>query len=264
MREPVMVVEPRGHAVAGLARLQGERLRTRGQVARAMRGLRRAIWLAPTEAALEMLAQAIAGRLAGDQRLLALAPADVGRRALLHSAFRQVVAGPQAGTLLPLAELVEVLGFAGRSDLFIGGTFDADDRIVVLYRGDLQPLVVPLTTFSARPGGPRPDPTALRIGDGGQTVCLGEYEAAADAILYEHDGDFRRRARAREVQKDPSIGGAIRRLRLQKGLAREDFARISGKEIARIERGEVKRPHRHTLAAIARRLGVRLEELPTF
>ena len=51
------------------------------------------------------------------------------------------------------------------------------------------------------------------------------------------------------------------RLRKQRRLKRSDFAPVSAKEIARMERNEVATPHAKTLATIARRLGVRVEEI---
>ena len=51
------------------------------------------------------------------------------------------------------------------------------------------------------------------------------------------------------------------RLRKQRRLKRSDFAPISSKEIARIERNEVEQPHAKTLEAVADRLGVRSEEI---
>jgi transcriptional regulator with XRE-family HTH domain len=58
--------------------------------------------------------------------------------------------------------------------------------------------------------------------------------------------------------------GALRRLRIQRGLRRGGFAGISAKEIARIERGEVAKPHADTLARLAQRLGVKAEEIDTY
>ena len=43
----------------------------------------------------------------------------------------------------------------------------------------------------------------------------------------------------------------------------KDFPGLTAKEIARIERGEVKKPHQRTLAKIARRIGIRVEEIST-
>src|SRR5207249_10575707 len=118
----------------------------------------------------------------------------------------------------------------------------------------LRRLAVPFDWFKRRPGGPKPDFKNFAITDSGQTVRLGEYEAGADAILYEFDTEARRRMREREIRADQSFGGALRRLRLQKGLSRSDFPRLDAKTIARIERGEVEKPHDDTLAVIAKRL----------
>ena len=54
------------------------------------------------------------------------------------------------------------------------------------------------------------------------------------------------------------------RLRKQRRLKRSDFAPISSKEIARIERNEIGQPHAKTLEAIAGRLGVRTEEIGSY
>jgi transcriptional regulator with XRE-family HTH domain len=54
------------------------------------------------------------------------------------------------------------------------------------------------------------------------------------------------------------------RLRKQRRLKRSDFAPISAKEIARIERNEVEKPHARTLETIAERLGVRPEEIESY
>jgi len=45
--------------------------------------------------------------------------------------------------------------------VFIGGVADPDDEIVVLYRGDLERLVVPFAWFKPGSKGPRPDFAAL-------------------------------------------------------------------------------------------------------
>jgi transcriptional regulator with XRE-family HTH domain len=82
--------------------------------------------------------------------------------------------------------------------------------------------------------------------------------------LYELDEDYRTRARKRRLEQDESIGGSIRRLRLQKGLRQSDFPGVTAKEIARIERGKVKRPHRDTLEKIANRTGVPVDQLESY
>lgn len=265
MSEPLLLVEPRGHATRELARLEADRLRTESEIRNALeRSGRRAVWVAPSVAAVKLLLAALAGRSKGDQRLLSLEPADGARHSLLHAIFRFVVSADEGIRLLPVDELADVLGAVNREDLFVGVAAAPADAAVVLYRGNLEPMVVPLTWFRTRPGGPKPDTADLAITDSGQTVRLGEYEAATDAILYEFDAAYRRRAKKREIQRDNSFGGALRRLRLQKGLRRSDFHGVTAKEIARIERGEVKKPHPRTVAILAKRLGVPARQLPTY
>src|SRR5207247_10051075 len=123
--------------------------------------------------------------------------------------LRFVVTADQGIRLLRAEELADGLGAAKREDLFVGGA--AADAAVVLYRGNLEPMVVPLSWFRTRPGGPKPDTADLAITDSGQTVRLGEYEAATDAILYELDAAYRRRAKQPEVERDTSFGCALRR-----------------------------------------------------
>jgi hypothetical protein len=125
-------------------------------------------------------------------------------------------------------------------------------------------LVVPLSLFAPRPTGPKPDFSDFEVIDSGQTIRLGQYEAAADAVLYEFDPEFRRLEKKRRISEDKSLGGALRRLRLQRGLGRHAFPGITAKTIARIERGEVKEPHDDTLAAIASTLGVKPEDISTY
>ena len=89
-------------------------------------------------------------------------------------------------SVLPIDELVQVLRSENRRDFVIGGKV-LPDRLLLLYRGDLEPITVPLTWFTRRPGGPKPDPTRFSVTDHGQAVCLGEYQASVDAILVEFD-----------------------------------------------------------------------------
>lgn len=196
-------------------------------------------------------------------RLLLLERASTARRELLHALFRVVVAPDDGVSLLPPEELAEVMDDEGAEDRFIGGVVDADDRALVLYRGNLDRLVVPHAWFKARPKA-RPDFAAFAVTDYGQTVQLGDYEASADAILYDLDPDARRRMKEREIKRDASFGGALRRLRSARGIARSDFAPLSAKTVARIERGEVDEPHGDTLATIAKRLGVKPEQIKSY
>lgn len=265
MREPLLLVEPRGHASRALARLEAARLRSESEIRDALdRHGRRALWVAPSAPAVRLLLAALAGRSKGDQRLLSLEPANGPRHGLLHAIFRFVVSADEGARLLPAEEISAVLGSANRADLFVGAAVAPDDAAVILYRGNLEPLVVALAWFRAPHGGPTPDPSRLAIADFGQTVRLGDYEAAADAILYEFDDAYRRRAKKRHIEQDRSFGGALRRLRLQKGLGRSDFPGLTAKEIARIERGNVKKPHQRTLAVLAKRLGVPADKIPRY
>jgi len=262
---PVLLVQPRGDATVGLSRLKAKRLRSARDIRTALGSHgHRALWVTPTAPALRLLLGELAGRLSGDQRLLSLVSSDCDRRALLHALFRFVVSAEDDVRLLPIAELVGALNSTHRTDVFVGVASAHADNAVILYRGNLDPLVVPLAWFKPAPGGLEPDACEIAVTDFGQTICLGKYEASAAAILYEFDGDYRRRAKRRLRQADRSLGGALRRLRLQKGLRQSDFPGLTAKEIARIERGEVKKPHQRTLAKIARRIGVRAEEIATY
>ncbi len=195
------------------------------------------------------------------QRILLLAVPDEASRQALAVAFRTVVPMHKDVRVLPPDELAAVLASPRRDELFIGGIVDRRARTVVLYRGTLKPLVIPFAWFRSRPGGPHPAFNALAVTDHGQTVALGAYEASADAILYEFDAVARARMRKNRIRDDRSLGGSIRRLRLQKGVRQSDFPGVTAKTIARIERNEILQPRSRTLAAIAKRLGVTAEEL---
>jgi hypothetical protein len=70
-----------------------------------------------------------------------------------------------------------------------------------------------------------------------------------------------RRLNQERRQTERSFGASLRRLRKQRRLRRDDFSPVSSKEIARIERNEVGKPHSRTMRVIADRLGVRPEEI---
>jgi len=265
MIEQVLLVEPSGHAARNFQHVRATRVHTADAIRAALRQTRsRALWIAPTGPALDLLCEALTGRALSGQRLLALGHADAGRRQIMRACFRDVVSADEGVQLLPIPELLEVLNAPDRADLLIGGTVALEDSAVVLIRGDLGRLVVPLKWFRPRPDGPGPDPLRFSIADHGQTVRLGEYEAATAAVLYEFDEQYRKRAKKRHLDSDTSLGGALRRLRLQKELRQADFPGVTAKEIARIERGEIKRPHRRTLATIAARLGVSVDQLASY
>jgi DNA-binding Xre family transcriptional regulator len=135
--------------------------------------------------------------------------------------------------------------------------------LLYLLRGDLSGLLIPLADFSPGPGSPKPNFKRFSVTDHGQTLVFGKFEAAFDAVLYEHDRRFRRRLRARMSASDRSLGASLRRLRKQMGLRLQDFGPLE-KTLARIERGQVTRPRRSTLELIAQRLGCSVEELGSY
>lgn len=202
-------------------------------------------------------------RAGANHRLLLLNGASWMEREVLNLVFRFVVSPGQGMRLLPAPEIKDVLAAPDRGDLFIGGFASPCDDLVVLYRGTLEPLVVPFAWFQRKPG-VRIDFESFGVADYGQTVTFGEYEVATSNILYAHDAAYRKLARQRELQHDDSFGASVRRLRLAHGLRRGDFDGISEKEIARIERGEIATPHRRTLETIAERLGVGVGELGSY
>jgi hypothetical protein len=243
--------------------------RLRGEVLANVEGVReaygrnaRARWVVVDAAALGLLASAVH---ADDRwhRLLLLHSATTARRELLHALFRVVVAPDDGVRLLPADELTDVMMDQNAADLLIGGVVDTDDKALVLYRGNLDRLVVPLQWFRSGPKA-RPDFAAFAVTDHGQTVKLGDYEAATDAILYEFDPEARRRMKVREINQDTSFGGALRRLRLARGLSRSDFEPLNAKTVARIERGEVEEPHGETLGILAKRLKVKPDQIKSY
>jgi hypothetical protein len=221
------------------------------------------IWVAKGTSRFAALAKASA-QGSSDRRLLVLSAIDEITHHVLTAWFRYVVVGIDSISLLEPEALLEVLQAPNRDELFIGGAFDRNGKVIVLYRGSVEPLIVPLEWFRNTGDVDRPIPGKLEIVDFGQTVKFGDFEAAADAILYDFDSAYRTRAKKRFIETDTSLGGAIRRLRLQRGLCRGDFAPVPVRTIARIESGEVSQPQRSTLEKIADRLGVSVESLGSY
>jgi hypothetical protein len=240
------------------------RLRTPQALLEAFNAAHRdAVWVVPNSESLAPLA-AEAPSPVGEQRLLVLDEMKGVTHHLFSAFFRYVVTTSNRLKLLEFDELIEVLTSPDRHNLFIGGAVDEDGEAVLLYRGNVEPLVVPLSWFLNDSSSAKANPKAFSVADFGQTIRLGTFEAAADAILYEFDQEFRRAAKKRALREDPSLGAAIRRLRLQKGLSRRDFPGITEKAIARLERNEVDQPRRKTLEAVASTLGVPVEELKSY
>lgn len=181
----------------------------------------------------------------------------------LRKCFDPIVFGGDDG-FLPDEELGEALAAENRRDLFIGGTVDKDSETVTFWRGDLDSLIVPLSSFPPSGDGVAPDFDALALSDFGQTVEFGQYEAAVDAVLYEYDPEFRRRRTKERLKSEQTLGASIRRLRKQRSLRRDDFKPLTAKTLARIEQGIVKSVHAKTLQTIAKVLGVTPEEIQSY
>lgn len=178
--------------------------------------------------------------------------------------FEPFVWSPGDFRHLPIGELAEVLADQRRGELVIGGYADLENRTLTLVCGDLRRLSVPLSMF--RPSGTSeiPDASQLTFADCGNTVRLGDYEAGADAILYECDPEYRCRLLAKKRAEDKTFGACLRRLRILRGLRQSEFGDVTAKTIARIERGETTAPHGHTLKLIASRLGVAPNEITSY
>jgi helix-turn-helix protein len=264
MSEPLVIVEENRGLAAHLGAAKPVSASSAEQVHAAWtKYVRGAIWIAQPGPLVKLLA-GIDPLSKAPHRLLLIGSPRAPERVFLRAVFESVVAPGDEIQMLKLDDLFEALGSAHRANLFIGGVVAPAARSLVLIRGDLTSLIVPFSWFVARPNGPKPDFSAFELIDGGQTIKLGDYEAAADALLYELDAEFRQQERKRRISADRSFGGALRRLRLQLGLSREDFPGLSAKTIARIERGDVKEPHGETLTRIAERLGVKPEEIASF
>jgi len=181
----------------------------------------------------------------------------------LHSCFRRVVGEVPSFKLLPLDQLAEVLVSESRRDLFIGGIVDRNSKTLTLARGDLETLTVPLALFRAA-GPSQPDFDRFAVDDYGYALRFGDYEASAHFVLYAVDPDYRRKANATRRSDEQGFGPSLRRLRLLRGLGRNDFPGITAKTIARIERGETEEPHGSTLNKLAAALNVEPGEIETY
>lgn len=204
------------------------------------------------------------GRGARMGKLLTLEPPRPESVPSLTGIFERVIGAIPGYRWLPLEELPTALSGKDAADRFIGGAADAGSKTLALVRGNLATLVVPFVYFKASGDGTRPDFSRLSLADYGLTIALGEYEAAADGILYEFDPAYRQRLRKEQLASDRSFGASLRRLRLQRRLKRTDFPGIASKTIARIERSEVEKPHGKTLETIANRLGVSAEQIENY
>lgn len=179
----------------------------------------------------------------------------------LAKRFRAVAWIPSA---LPKNELDAVLRVADREDRFIGGIVDEHSKTLTLWRGNFHPVVVPFEAFPPTGNGVRPQFNKFSVTDYGRTLKFGEYESAADVVLFEYAPDFRRRLKQTRFAKEQSLGASIRRLRKLRRLTLKDFGDVDPKTLARIEHGEVQRPRSETLKRIAKTLRVPHDELRSY
>lgn len=189
---------------------------------------------------------------------------DIKSIPVLSSLFRRIAFTVDGG-FIPAEELAEVLDAENRADLFIGGFVNEANETITFWRGNLESLTVPFSAFEKSGDGTEPNFDTFSVIDYGQTVKLGDYEAAVDAILYEYDPEFRRATSKKRLQEERSFGASLRRLRKQQGLRREDFEPdVAAKTVARIEQGKVTRIQKATLEALAKHLAVEPEEIESF
>jgi len=233
---------------------------------------RDSVWISPGSGTtdellrnLTLLCSVYHGRPSHLGRILMLEPPRLRALPILHSLFEEVIGEAPAFRMLPHYQLADV--FSAPEDearnLFIGGVVDVTSGTLALVRGNLERISAPLAMF--RPSGTtRPDFRRFELDDYGHTIRFGEYEAAADAILYELDLDYRKRINDKRRAEEKGFGPSLRRLRIQKGLARDGFPGITAKTIARLERGEVAKPQGKTLRTIAEVLGVEPDQIETF
>ncbi|MDG3004868.1 helix-turn-helix domain-containing protein [Paludisphaera mucosa] len=165
---------------------------------------------------------------------------------------------------LPAEGLATALAADDAGDRFIGGAVDPEAGTVTFVRGDRKTLMLPLSSFKAGEDGVEPDFGVLGFADEGDAVAFGGCEFAADVVLFEADPDFRRRLNKARREGARSFGASLRRLRIQKGLRRRDFAPIPAETIAGLERNVLGRPQKKVLAKIAARLGVEPERIENY
>jgi DNA-binding Xre family transcriptional regulator len=218
------------------------------------------LWISERTTMVDILLKSIAWPTRRLGRAILLHAPNIESLPALQQCFDRIAFGANSG-FLSKGELGEALAAENRGDLIIGGTVDKANKTVTLWRGNLRSLVVPFSAFPRSGDGIDPDFGVFSVTDCGHTVRFGDYEAAADAILYEYAPEYRRRKAKERLKSERGPGASIRRLRKQRGLRREDFAPLSPKTIARIEQGKVKSLHARTLATIAKVLSVDVDEI---
>jgi hypothetical protein len=225
---------------------------------------RGATWLAFDSGSANTLLEEVQGRKNGTYGRLALLEKITPSRLAIANKYFTITVSEPGLHWLPPEQVMRILGGDAPEDRVVAGMVDQAAGNLLLYRGDLQPVVAPLESFNAR-GSVKPNFDDFEITDWGHTVRLGEFEAATDAILYENDSEFRRRKKQERRAGERTFGASLRRLRLQRELRQSDFEpEVTAKTIARIENGEVERSHGRTLRHIAHTLRVEPDEIESY
>jgi hypothetical protein len=191
-----------------------------------------------------------------------LVPPEPVLQEVLHRYFRTIDSPSRSAALLDAKEAATVIAAEESGDYVLAAQVVGDRLFLV--RGSFEILTVPLLSFRPTSSGRRPDFGRLSIVDHGLAIAFGDYESTVDVILYDHDKEYRRRAKARERSHDKSFGAALRRLRLLRGLRQSDFFPIDEREIRRLEGNEVRQPQEDTRRILAKRLNVPFEEISTY
>jgi hypothetical protein len=239
----------------------------RAEVGAAVSGMGKSVtWISSSQSFTDILLEEVVDTRADlrGSHLITLMPPRSESISALVGLFHPVFGLVDGFQWLSKEELVEAITRDDAAERFIGGSVDLKAKNLTLLRGDITAMVAPFSLFTKSGDGTAADFTRLEFTDYGRTVALGDYEAAADAILYELDPSYRRKLKKQRKQSEKSFGASLMRLRKQRRLKRSDFAPISSKEIARLERNEVATPHGKTLEVIAQRLEVRSEEIADF
>lgn len=267
-----IVLDSQNHWLDDLGKDETAVCKTRSEVLKALdRVDANSLWISRYSERTEELAKTLVDLISKSNsglkfgRLLTLEAAKTQIRPTLEGLFTQVIGVSREFKKLPLDEfLVALRSDSGeRSDVFLGGNVNLELGALVLVRGNLERLVVPLSMF--RPSGrATPDFKKFELTDYGHTLKFGEYEATADFVLWETDPEYRKKVKAKERVQAKGFGPSLRRLRKQRGLSQSDFPNVARKTISRIEKGDVEKPHGVTLTRIAKMLGVEPNEIESY
>lgn len=186
MNTIVLVLDSDEASTGQFAALNPQILRQSDSIQDAFDEARPALWVAPTAGSLERLGTLRGGRR-GDQRVLVLVPVDMLGLEALHTLFTYVVCRQPGRPFLRLRQIAAVLAEPQPDEYFISGLVDVATHSLVLYRGDLSSVIVPISWFQNPHSPAVADPSKFRIVDWGHSIALGNFEAPSDAILYDFD-----------------------------------------------------------------------------